>query len=231
MLEAAKTNSITSDLVQRVETAALAGELNYLFKEIPEAISQTMEGVARITKIVGAMKEFSHPGSKLMEPTNLNKAIESTTIVAHNEWKYVADLKLDLDPDLPSVICYASDFNQAVLNLIVNAAHAIGDVVKQKGSSKGTITVSTRQESEMAVVRVSDTGTGIPEEIRPRIFEPFFTTKGVGKGTGQGLAMVYGAIVKLHNGAVTFESEVGKGTTFVLRIPIKPLVVASEEKA
>ena len=231
MLEAAKTNSVTPDLVSRIETAVAAGELDYLFKEIPEAINQTLEGVARITKIVGAMKEFSHPGSKRMEAANLNKAIESTTIVAHNEWKLVADVKLDLDPDLPPVVCYVSDFNQAVLNLIVNATHAINDVVKQKSGSKGTITVSTRQEGEIVEVRVSDTGTGIPEAIRPRMFEPFFTTKGVGKGTGQGLAMVYGVIVKRHNGTVTFESAEGKGTTFILRIPIKPPPVASDEKA
>jgi signal transduction histidine kinase len=143
----------------------------------------------------------------------------------------VADVKLDLDPDLPPVVCYVSDFNQAVLNLIVNATHAINDVVKQKSGSKGTITVSTRQEGEIVEVRVSDTGTGIPEAIRPRMFEPFFTTKGVGKGTGQGLAMVYGVIVKRHNGTVTFESAEGKGTTFILRIPIKPPPVASDEKA
>jgi|GEM_PF-698819 len=231
MLQAAKTDAVTPDLVNRIEAAAAAGDLDYLFKEIPEAINQTMDGVARITKIVCAMKEFSHPGSKLKGPANLNKAIESTATVAHNEWKYVADLKLDFDSGLPPVVCFVSDFNQAILNLIVNAAHAIGDVVQQKPGTKGTITVSTHQEGETAVVRVSDTGTGIPESIRPRIFEPFFTTKGIGKGTGQGLAMVYGAIVKRHNGTVAFESKVGEGTTFVIRIPIEPSAEAQEVQA
>jgi PAS domain S-box-containing protein len=228
MLEAVKTNTVTPDLVSRVEAAAAAGDLGYLFKEIPEAIGQTLEGIARISKIVCAMKEFSHPGSKTKGPANLNKAIESTATVAHNEWKYVADLKLDLDPELPLVMCFVSDFNQAVLNLIVNAAHAIGDVVQKTPGAKGTIMVSTRREGEAAVVRVSDTGTGIPEEIRPRMFELFFTTKGVGKGTGQGLAMVYSAIVKRHGGTVTFESEVGKGTTFILRLPLEPVLADRE---
>ena len=230
MLGAAKTNSVTADLVARIENAAAAGDLDYLFNEIPEAINQTLEGVARITKIVNAMKEFSHPGTKVKGPANLNQAIESTATVAHNEWKYVADMKLDLDPNLPPVVCFVSDFNQAVLNLIVNAAHAIGDVVIKKPGTKGTITVSTRQEGEHVLVRVGDTGTGIPEEVRPRIFEPFFTTKGVGKGTGQGLSIVYGAIVKRHNGTVTFESEEGQGTTFVLRLPIEQPLDSQEEK-
>jgi signal transduction histidine kinase len=165
------------------------------------------------------MKHFSHPGGKDRAQADLNKAIESTVTVARNEWRYVADVMLDLDPDLPPVVCFVGDFNQAILNLIVNAAHAIGDVVSKKPGTKGVITVSTRREGESVEVRVSDTGGGIPEAIRSRIFEPFFTTKGVGKGTGQGLAMVYGAIVKLHGGTVTFESETGKGTTFIIRIP------------
>ena len=231
MLEAAKTNSVTPELIARIEQAAATGDLDYLFKEIPDAIDQTLEGVERIAKIVRAMKEFSHPGSKEQAPANLNKAIESTSTVAHSEWKYVADLNLDLDPNLPQVVCFVSDFNQAILNLIVNASHAIGDVIKQKPGTKGAITVSTRQDGQMVEVRVGDTGAGIPEAIRSRMFEPFFTTKGVGKGTGQGLAMVYSVIVKRHGGTVTFESEVGKGTTFILRFPIAPLSVAKEGKA
>jgi PAS domain S-box-containing protein len=222
LLQAAKANSVTPELVERIERAAVAGDLDYLFQEIPKAISQTLEGVERITRIVRAMKEFSHPGSKEKAAADLNKAIESTVTVASSEWKYVADLKLELDPQLPAVVCFLGDFNQAILNLIVNAAHAIGDVVKQKPDTKGAITVSTRKDGDLVEVRVNDTGSGIPEEVRPRLFEPFFTTKGVGKGTGQGLSVVYGTIVKRHGGTVTFESEVGKGTTFILRLPIVP---------
>jgi PAS domain S-box-containing protein len=220
MFQAAKTNSVTPELVARIEQAAVTNDLDYLFQEIPNAISQTLEGVERITKIVRAMKEFSHPGTKEKAAADLNKAIESTVTVASSEWKYVAEMKLDLEPKLPAVVCFLGDFNQAMLNLIVNAAHAIGDVVKQKPDTKGVITVSTRKDGGMVEVRVNDTGSGIPEEVRPRLFEPFFTTKGVGKGTGQGLSVVYGTIVKRHGGTVTFESEVGKGTTFIIRLPI-----------
>ena len=168
------------------------------------------------------MKEFSHPGGKEKSLADLNKAIESTSTVARNEWKYVADLKLELEPELPLVPCFLGEFNQCVLNLIVNASHAIGDVVKKHPGTKGLITVQTRRDGDHVEVRVTDTGTGIPESVRPKIFEPFFTTKDVGKGTGQGLAMVYGCMVNRHGGAVTFETETGQGTAFILRLPLKP---------
>ena len=170
------------------------------------------------------MKEFSHPGGKEKMLADLNKAIESTSTVARNEWKYVADLKLELEPELPLVPCFLGEFNQCILNLVVNAAHAIGDVVKINPGTKGLITLQTRRDGECVEVRVTDTGTGIPETARPKIFDPFFTTKDVGKGTGQELAMVYGSIVKRHGGTVMFETEVGKGTEFIIRLPFKPQV-------
>ena len=228
MLRAAKTNSVTPELVARIEKTAQAGDLDYLFMEIPEAMKQSLEGIERITKIVRAMKEFSHPGSTEKTAANLNMAIESTVTVARNKWKYVADIKLDLDPEMPPVVCFLGDFNQAILNLIVNAAQAIGDVVKQKPGAKGMITVSTRPDGDEVEVRVGDTGTGIPEEVRPRVFEPFFTTKAVVKGTGQGLSVVYGTVVKRHGGTIRFESEMGKGTTFVMRLPVRQRSGAQE---
>jgi PAS domain S-box-containing protein len=220
LLAATKSNSVTPELIQHIEELTKAESLDFLFTEIPLAIAQSLEGLERIRKIVAAMKEFSHPGGKEKSSADLNRAIESTATVSRNEWKYVADLKLDLDPTLPPVFCYLSEFNQAILNLIVNASYAIGDVERQNPGTRGTITVSTRQLGDQVEVRVSDTGTGIPAEIRPRIFEPFFTTKDVGKGTGQGLSVVHGSIVKRHGGSVTFESEVGKGTTFIILLPI-----------
>jgi signal transduction histidine kinase len=167
------------------------------------------------------MKEFSHPGGKEKTAADLNRAIESTVTVAHNEWKYVADLKLELDPNLPLVPCFLGEFNQCILNLIVNAAHAIRDVVKLNPGIKGLITVQTRRDGDQVEVRVTDTGPGIPEAVRARIFEPFFTTKGVGQGTGQGLSMIYASIVKRHGGTVTFESEAGHGAVFIIRLPVK----------
>jgi PAS domain S-box-containing protein len=220
LLRAFRADAVTPELVAHVEQVAAAGDFEYLFREIPEAIEQSLEGVDRITRIVRAMKEFSHPGTKDKAAADLNRAIESTVTVARSAWKLVADVRLDLDPQLPPVICFLGDINQAVLNLIVNAAHAVGDAVKEAPGAKGLITIATRLDGDHVEVRVSDTGAGIPAGIRPRLFEPFFTTKGVGKGTGQGLSVVYGAIVSRHGGTVTFSSEEGSGTTFVLRLPI-----------
>lgn len=220
LLTAAEKNAVTPELLARVRAVLAAADFQYLSEQIPSAINETLEGVERVTKIVRAMKEFSHPGGKEKSAVDINKAIESTVTVARNEWKYVAEMKLELDTNLPLVPCFLGEFNQVILNLVINAAHAIGDVVKQTGGAKGLITISTRCDGSEVEVRVSDTGTGIPENVRPRIFEPFFTTKALGKGTGQGLAIVYGSIVKKHGGKVSFETETGRGTTFILRLPL-----------
>ncbi len=222
LLRAAQAGPVPPEMTRRARAGLEASDLEYLLAQIPAAIKESLEGLDRVTKIVCAMKEFSHPGGKDKCPADLNQAIETTATVARNEWKYVADMKLDLAPDLPPVPCFLDEFNQCILNLVINAAHAIGDVVKAHPGTKGLISVSTRRLAEQVEVRVADTGTGIPEEVRPHIFEPFFTTKGVGKGTGQGLSIVYGSIVKKHGGAVSFESQVGHGTTFIVRLPISP---------
>ncbi|MBI3300896.1 MAG: HAMP domain-containing histidine kinase [Deltaproteobacteria bacterium] len=182
-----------------------------------------------MTKIVRAMKEFSHPGSEEKVETDLNRAIETTITVARNEWKYVAELATDLDSSLPPVPCLPGEFNQVILNLIINAAHAIAVVVSEGSTSKGTITVSTRHDGDWAEIRVSDTGTGIPEAIRAKIFAPFFTTKEVGKGTGQGLAIAHSVIVDKHKGTIGFETEVGRGTTFIIRLPLASAPAHPEE--
>jgi len=195
-------------------------DLTYLLREVPQAMAQALEGVGRVSKIVKAMKEFSHPGSEGKCAIDLNHAIETTIAVARNEWKYVADVKTCFAADLPPVPCLAGEFNQVILNLLMNAAQTMGDVVKKGSAAKGTITISTKCEDDWVEVQIQDTGAGIPEEVRSRIFEPFFTTKEVGKGTGQGLALAHAVIVKKHDGKIWFESEVGKGTTFFLRLPL-----------
>jgi len=197
-------------------------ELEYLRKEIPAAIEQSAEGVARVAKIVGAMKAFSHPDQKEKVLTDLNKSLEETITVARNEWKYVADVETHLDPSLPRVLCLAGEMNQVFLNIIVNAAQAIRDVVESEGVAKGKITIETTHTDEEVIIRISDTGTGIPESVLPRIFDPFFTTKEIGKGTGQGLALSYNIVVEKHHGTISCESEVGKGTTFTICLPLHP---------
>ena len=195
-------------------------DLEYLSEHIPKALDLSLEGVKRIAKIVKGFKEFSHPGSEEKRAINLNQAIETTISVARHEWKYCADLVTNFDAELPLVPCLVGEFNQVMLNLIVNSAHAITSEVEKNGNGKGTITISTQREGEWARVAVADTGAGIPVEIRSRVFEPFFTTKEVGKGTGQGLAIAHAAIVNRHHGQLWFESELGQGTTFFIRLPL-----------
>jgi PAS domain S-box-containing protein len=219
LLAAAKGNALSGETVQEVSAAVEHADVGYLLEEIPKAIEQTLEGVARVAKLVGAMKEFSHPGTKDKTPVDLNRAIESTITVARNEWKYVADVETDYDSSLPMISCLPGEFNQVILILIVNAAHAIADVVGKGGSERGKIKVQTRNCQEWGEIRIQDTGSGIPEKVRARIFDPFFTTKEIGKGTGQGLAIARSVIVDKHGGTIHFETEEGKGTTFIIRLP------------
>jgi PAS domain S-box-containing protein len=219
LLSAAKANTLTCEIAQEIATAVEGADTGYLLEEIPKAIEQGLEGVTRVATLVSAMKEFSHPGTKEKTPLDLNHAIESTITVARNEWKYVADLEVDFDPSLPLISCHPGEFNQVILNLIVNAAHAIADVIAKGGPAKGKIAVQTRNLQDYAEIRILDTGSGIPEKVRSRVFDPFFTTKAIGKGTGQGLAIAHSVIVDKHNGSVHFETEDGKGTTFIIRLP------------
>ncbi len=218
--EQSRAGLVAPDTIAELRQCTEEADLAYLVHEVPQAIAQALEGVGRISKIVRAMKEFSHPGSEGKSAIDLNHAIETTIAVARNEWKYVADVQTCFAGDLPPVRCLGSEFNQVILNLLINAAHSIGDVVKNGFPSKGTITIITKCEEDWVEVQIQDTGAGIPENVRARIFEPFFTTKEVGKGTGQGLALAHTVIVKKHNGKIWFESEVGKGTTFFLRLPL-----------
>ena len=219
LLAAAKGNTLSGEVVQEVSSAVECANAGYLMEEIPKALAQSAEGVDRVSKIVGAMKEFSHPGAKEKTQTDLNRAIASTVTVSRNEWKYVADLETDFDASLPLIPCLPGEFNQVILNLIVNAAHAVGGVVGKGGSQKGRIRVQTLNCQDWAEVRIEDTGGGIPNRFRSRIFEPFFTTKEVGKGTGQGLAIARSVVVKKHKGSIHFETAEGKGTTFIIRLP------------
>jgi len=213
------------DLVKFTEehrrTGNKDGVFDYLHDEVPKAIEQLLEGVDHVARIVLAMKEFSHPGLAEKIPVDINRAIESTVLVSKNEWKYLADLTTDFDQDLPPVPCLAGEFNQVILNLIVNAAHAISDLVKDSGGM-GRIHIATRRDGPMVEIRLSDTGCGIPKANQSKVFDPFFTTKPVGKGTGQGLAIAYGVIVQKHGGTIQLESEPASGTTFIIRLPLAP---------
>lgn len=219
MAEQAKGHPLPAETASKFAELYDKADFPYLKKEIPHAIDQSLEGLERVVKIVRGMKEFSHPGSEEKRAININRAIETTVTVARHEWKYCADVVTRFDERLPLVPCLVGEFNQAVLNLIINAAHAITAAVGEE-ARKGSITISTRQDRSWVEIAISDTGTGIAPEIRSRIFEPFFTTKAVGKGTGQGLALAHSVIVKRHQGKIWFETELGRGTTFFIRLPL-----------
>ena len=220
LINSARSRPLSEELMLNFEKRLDELDIAYLEEEVPLAIQQTLKGVDRITNIVQAMKIFAHPGGVEKEPIDINKEIQKTITITRNEWKYVAQLETDFDPTLPLVPCYRAEFNQVILNLIVNAAHAIADLNGDNSSEKGTITVSSKHDGNWTEIRISDTGPGIPKEIRHRIFDLFFTTKGPGRGTGQGLAIAHSVIVEKHNGVLNLETEIGQGTTFVIRLPI-----------
>jgi PAS domain S-box-containing protein len=193
-------------------------DLAYLVEHLPKALDRSLEGLDRVTTIVRSMKEFAHPDMTEMAPVDINRAVASTLTIARNEYKYVADVDTEYG-DLPLVMCHAGDINQAVLNILVNAAHAISDTVAGT-EARGRIVVRTHRDGDAVVISICDNGGGIPEKIRERIFEPFFTTKEVGRGTGQGLAIARSVLREKHGGDLTFKTEPGVGTTFFLRLPI-----------
>jgi PAS domain S-box-containing protein len=216
--KAAKAPLSETDVAQQKSAEELA-DLDYIRESVPTAIAATVDGVGRVARIVQSMKAFAHPDRGERSMSDINTALRNTLTVATNELKYVAVVETAFG-DIPAVPCFLSDLNQVFLNLLVNAAHAIADVV-EKTDKRGVIRVRTFQEKSDVVVAISDTGTGIPEAVCGKIFDPFFTTKGVGKGTGQGLALARSVVVEQHGGTLTFETEMGKGTTFFIRIPLE----------
>jgi signal transduction histidine kinase len=215
--EAAKLSSNVLVTAEHAAQTEVDVDLDFLMKDVPLALEGAVEGLRRIATIVRSMKEFAHPDQAEKTFANLNQAIQSTLVVANNEYKYVATIDARLG-ELPLVPCHLGEINQVVLNLIVNASHAMADVVKDTGKL-GILTICTRLDGDAVEISIGDTGTGIPESSRDSIFDPFYTTKEVGKGTGQGLAIARTIVVNKHGGTLRFETECGKGTTFFIRLP------------
>ena len=220
LLDALRDGQPVDDLVRISEESMDRLDMEFIRKEIPEALAGSLDGLSRISRIVNSMKYFSHPGKQDKVSVKAHDIIDNAVVVSRNEWKYCADTIVDIDPDLPPLPCYAAEFSQVLLNLIVNAAHAIAEAVGDNPAEKGKITIRATKDDDFIKILISDTGMGIPEEIRPRIFDLFFTTKDVGKGTGQGLSFAYSLIVDKHGGTIDFESAEGRGTTFIIRLPL-----------
>lgn len=213
------SESVSADAIREVLSSV---DWGYLKDEVPEAIQQSKEGLQRVTSIVQAMKEFSHPGSKTLERVDINHLIEVTTIVARNEWKYASDVILELDKKLPRVFCLANEMGQVLLNILVNSAHSIQEKFGQNpDKEKGKITIGTSFDDGGITITVEDDGCGIPKKIQDKVFDPFFTTKGVGKGTGQGLAIAYDVVNSKHGGKLSFVSTPGGGSIFNIFLPME----------
>ncbi len=207
-------------LIENIGHARRSADYDFLAEEIPQAIAQSQEGIKQVSQIVLAMKDFSHPGSKELEPAHINRIIKTAVTVSRNEWKDYAEMRLNLTEKNDLVTCRPNEISRVLVNLIINAAHAIDDYQKvQNNRSLGTITLTTQSSPKIFEISIKDTGSGIPEPIRHKIFDPFFTTKEVGKGTGQGLNIAYDIITNKHQGTLKFETVEGAGTTFTIRLP------------
>ncbi len=209
----------TAEAIARLRAALEKADYTFLKEEMPKSFARALEGIERVSAIVRAMRSFSHPGESEKKAVDINQAIENTVIVSRNEWKYVATMETDLDPNLPRVVCLPAELNQVFLNLVVNASHAVEDVVRNT-QTLGVLRIATVLEDNHVRISITDSGSGIPEAIRNKIFDPFFTTKEVGKGTGQGLTMAYDIVVNKHGGTISFDTEEGRGTTFHIRLPL-----------
>lgn len=212
----AKAQNVLIDQVEVCENEIEEKDVEFLREEAIQAAEQSIDGVKQVSDIVLAMKEFSHPAHKDAAPVDLNRVLERSSVVCKSEWRQAAELIFDIDESLPAITGHEGALNQVVLNLIVNAAHAI----QYKGPEMGTITLRTRHDGESVRLEVEDSGTGISENIRDQIFEPFFTTKDVGRGTGQGLTLVHDIVVNKHGGWIGLDSSVGIGTTVIVKLPI-----------
>jgi PAS domain S-box-containing protein len=218
LLESGNGTRLPPELVAAALKKKEQMDYPYLVEEIPTTITQTLDGVKRVSSIVLAMRDFAHPSNEVLQPADLNKTIESTMIVTRNEWKYVAEVKTNFEDSMPLVSCLRDEFSQVILNLIINARDAIQD--HNKEGELGLITISTSYNATHAQITVSDNGGGIPANIVDRIFDPFFTTKEVGRGSGQGLAIAHNIVAQKHKGDLTVTSEEEVGTTFVIRLPL-----------
>ncbi len=204
------------DQIQTIRQQWKDDDCDFLLAELPDAIEETQEGARRVAEIVRAMKEFAHPGQEDLTPSDINRVIETTVQVSRNEWRYVAEIELDLDDTLPMVPALPGPLGQSLLIMIVNSAQAMAEA--RSGDGMGNIKISSRRLGDIVEIRVSDDGPGIPGDIIDRIFEPFFTTKDVGKGSGQGLSIAHSVIVDKHKGEI-WADNLHPGAVFVIHLP------------
>lgn len=218
LADAVSAGLVDASVAEAMRRREMELDVDYVITHAPLAIERARDGARRVGEIVGAMKEFARPSHDNRAPADINRAIEATAIMAQNAVKHVARLDVDLG-QLPLVTCHVGDISRVVLNLITNAAHAVEEARAGSGE-QGVITISTRSQGNEAIIEVADDGCGIPEDRLERIFELFFTTKAEGRGTGQGLSIVHTIVVDGHGGSISVDSEMGRGSTFRISLPL-----------
>jgi PAS domain S-box-containing protein len=206
-------------VLDKIAESAEGTDIAYLETAVPAAFVRAQSAVDRVAVIVRALKRFAHRQvDRAFAASDISRAVEDAVTIAQSEWRIVADFGVAVAP-LPLVECDLGEIGQVVLNLVINAAQAIAERV-EGGSPRGRVDVRAWAEEQHVAISVSDDAGGIPDAIQHRIFEPFFTTKPVGVGSGQGLAMAWHMVVEDHRGELSFETEAGVGTTFLVRLPI-----------
>ena len=216
-----EAGSVTLSQVQECKKKLSSAKIPFLKKQAPVAIEQSLQGIAHVSSIIQGLKEFSHPGGEEKVTVDLNHVAKTAATVTRNEWRYHSTLDLIPKEGLPVILGHPQELGQMLINLIVNAAHAIESAHGAKeGPPQGRIVISTEEINGFVELQIKDNGAGIPEAIKNRVMDPFFTTKEVGKGTGQGLALAHNVVVEKHRGQLFFESEEGRGTTFFVRLPL-----------
>lgn len=206
--------------LRELAEAARQAEVGYAGEEIPRAAQACLDGVGRVAEVVRALAVFSAARGKRKAPSDLGQIVDCALAMCRSQWEDVADVVRDFDPELPPLTCLAGELSEAILNLIVNAAQAIRDAVRQGTIRRGTIAIRARRKPPWAEIRVEDNGTGMAPEICGKVFEPFFTTRDVGEGMGQGLTVAHAIVVHQHAGAITFDTQPGQGTTFIVHLPL-----------
>ena len=194
-------------------------EPDYLQAEIGKTLVQSLEGIDMVSRIVLALKDFSHPALHAFSLTDINKCVDTVCTISRHEWKRVADLQLELAGNLPFLFCSRDEIHQVLLNLVVNAAHAIIEKKESGDYDRGLITVSTTSLGDRVEISVRDDGAGIADEHKELIFKPHFTTKKAGAGTGVGLDLVRQIVEDRHQGSISFTSQRGEGTVFTIVLP------------
>jgi PAS domain S-box-containing protein len=218
LLQAVRAGTADGALADEVGGVVASCDLEYLLEETPRALTDAQDGTARVAEIVRAMQQSSQDSLVDRSAIDINHLVERTAVVSRHEWQKTASLSTDFDSTLPPVPAAPGELAEAISALLTNAAHAVADAGR---SGTGEIRVSTRLAPPFAEIRIEDNGCGIPPGIRERVFDPFFTTRVVGQGTGQGLTVARATVVERHGGSIEFESAVGVGTVFIVRLPIE----------